>query len=204
LYLKRLLAVSPADWPRLEAASPASEARGLIEWLAVNGREALARRCEQAARRSRLGAHVEMPGPVGERNLYRLSPRGLAFCHANTEEAAIMQLACALATGNRARLGGAAGPALYDALPARLRGEVVPASDVEGADVVMTDAEGESLLALLQAVAGREGPIASVHSLSRERFDAGEFWPCDFLLNEQSITTNTTAAGGNASLMSIG
>jgi RHH-type proline utilization regulon transcriptional repressor/proline dehydrogenase/delta 1-pyrroline-5-carboxylate dehydrogenase len=204
LYLKRLLAVAPADWPRLTAVSPPPAIRGLVDWLANSGRETLARRCEELSRSSRLGAHVEMPGPVGERNLYRLTPRGVALCHAGVEETAIVQLACALATGNRAALGGAAGPALFAALPARLRENAILAGDAYGGDVVMTDAEGEALIALSQAVAAREGPIASVHSLARDRFDKGEAWPCDLLLNEQSVTTNTTAAGGNASLMSIG
>jgi RHH-type proline utilization regulon transcriptional repressor/proline dehydrogenase/delta 1-pyrroline-5-carboxylate dehydrogenase len=133
-----------------------------------------------------------------------LSARGVAFCHAAREETAVVQLAGALATGNRAALGGAAGAALFGKLPQKIRAEALPVSDLNHGDVVMTDAEGEALIALQQAIAGREGPIVSIYSLTRTRFDEGDFWPCDFLLSEQSVTTNTTAAGGNASLMSIG
>jgi RHH-type proline utilization regulon transcriptional repressor/proline dehydrogenase/delta 1-pyrroline-5-carboxylate dehydrogenase len=44
----------------------------------------------------------------------------------------------------------------------------------------------------------------SVFSFGAARFDAGENWPLDWLMNEQAVTVNTTAAGGNASLMAIG
>jgi RHH-type proline utilization regulon transcriptional repressor/proline dehydrogenase/delta 1-pyrroline-5-carboxylate dehydrogenase len=97
-----------------------------------------------------------------------------------------------------------AGIELFARLPQALRKQTSLADDTTPYEVVMTDAEGSALTALLQQVAAREGPIASVHALSRGRLDSGEFWPLDFLLNEQAVTINTTAAGGNASLMSIG
>jgi RHH-type transcriptional regulator, proline utilization regulon repressor / proline dehydrogenase / delta 1-pyrroline-5-carboxylate dehydrogenase len=50
----------------------------------------------------------------------------------------------------------------------------------------------------------KNGPIVSVFSLSATRFEQGESWPLDWLMNERAVTVNTTAAGGNASLMSIG
>jgi RHH-type proline utilization regulon transcriptional repressor/proline dehydrogenase/delta 1-pyrroline-5-carboxylate dehydrogenase len=68
----------------------------------------------------------------------------------------------------------------------------------------LTDCEGEALLALLGEIAARQGPIASVFSVSAPRFQGGENWPLDWLMNERAVTVNTTAAGGNASLMSIG
>jgi RHH-type proline utilization regulon transcriptional repressor/proline dehydrogenase/delta 1-pyrroline-5-carboxylate dehydrogenase len=204
LYLKRLLGAAPADWPPLSESQRPSALRELVAWLADSGRDGLARRCGEVAAHSRLGAAIEMPGPVGERNLYRLGSRGTALCHAASDETAIVQLACAFATGNRAALGGPAGIKLFETLPARLREETALADEATSGDVVMTDAEGEALLALLAKVAAREGPIVSVHALSRAGFDRGEIWPCDFLLIEQSVTINTTAAGGNASLMSIG
>ena len=204
LYLKRLLAAAPVDWPRLGAGSPPALSRDLIAWLDASGREVWARRCEQIAAHSRLGADVEMPGPVGERNQYRLRPRGVVLCHAAQEDAAILQLACALASGARAALAGVGGVELFAKLPSALRKQPSLADETTPYEVAMTDAEGEALATLLQKVAAREGPIASVHALSRARLDRGEFWPLDFLLNEQAVTINTTAAGGNASLMSIG
>jgi RHH-type transcriptional regulator, proline utilization regulon repressor / proline dehydrogenase / delta 1-pyrroline-5-carboxylate dehydrogenase len=69
---------------------------------------------------------------------------------------------------------------------------------------VLTDREGESLRELLSDVAEKDGPIASAFSLCPMRFGAGETWPLDGLMDEQAVTVNTTAAGGNASLMTIG
>jgi RHH-type proline utilization regulon transcriptional repressor/proline dehydrogenase/delta 1-pyrroline-5-carboxylate dehydrogenase len=66
------------------------------------------------------------------------------------------------------------------------------------------DREGDALLALLRDVASTSGPIASVFSLSAIEVRQGRHWPLDWLLNERVVSVNTTAAGGNASLMSIG
>ena len=63
--------------------------------------------CADLARASRLGLEIELGGPVGERNLYSLGPRGTVLCDAASEEAMIAQIACALAAGNRAALDGA-------------------------------------------------------------------------------------------------
>jgi RHH-type transcriptional regulator, proline utilization regulon repressor / proline dehydrogenase / delta 1-pyrroline-5-carboxylate dehydrogenase len=204
LYIKRLLSAAPPLWPPLPATLPPTAALSLVEWLVSIGQHELARRCRAAASLSRIGVELELPGPVGEENVYRLRPRGRVLCHAGTREAAILALFCALATGNHAALGGAAGPALFEALPKALRKEAILAQRAKEIDAVLTDAEGEALLLLLREIAGREGPIASVYALAPARLAIGELWPLDFLADEQSIAINTAAAGGNASLMAIG
>ena len=205
LYLKRLLAVAPPLWPNIGqggAAPPA--AKKFCEWLATAGREALSARCAGLAALSRLGASAELPGPVGEQNRYLLRRRGAVLCHAASEEAAIVQIACALSAGDRAVLDGRAAQPLFDALPHLLRADVGLADAATLVEAVLTDCEGDALRDLLVRVSGNGGPIVSVFSLSASRFRAGENWPLDWLVNEQTITVNTTAAGGNASLMSIG
>jgi RHH-type transcriptional regulator, proline utilization regulon repressor / proline dehydrogenase / delta 1-pyrroline-5-carboxylate dehydrogenase len=204
LYMKRLLSAAPALWPPLPAARSPAAALSLVEWLVLIGQEELARRCQAASSFSRSGVELELPGPVGEENVYRLRPRGLVLCHAGTQDAAILAFFCALVTGNRAALGGSAGPALFEALPGALRKAAILAHEAKELDAVLTDAEGEALLLLLQEIATREGPIASVHALAPTRLANGELWPLDFLADEQSIAINTAAAGGNASLMAIG
>jgi RHH-type proline utilization regulon transcriptional repressor/proline dehydrogenase/delta 1-pyrroline-5-carboxylate dehydrogenase len=54
---------------------------------------------------------------------------------------------------------------------------------------------GDELLALNQHLAARDGPIVPVYV---------EPYPLEFLGNEVSLSVNTAAAGGNASLMTIG
>jgi RHH-type proline utilization regulon transcriptional repressor/proline dehydrogenase/delta 1-pyrroline-5-carboxylate dehydrogenase len=204
LYLKRLLSAAPADWPDLGQTTAPPTALRFCAWLASHGREKLATRCAAIADSSRLGATVELPGPVGEQNVYSLHRRGAVLCHADSEEAAIVQTACALSTGNRAVLAGSAGRALFDALPRTLRADIGLAEPSTTTDVVLTDCEGETLLGVLRDVSSKNGSIASVFSLSSARFLLGENWPLDGLMNEKVVTVNTTAAGGNASLMSIG
>ena len=165
---------------------------------------ALSSRCNAVAAHSRFGVNIELPGPVGEQNLYGLHARGAALCHAASEEAAIVQIACALSAGNRALLAGRAAQSVFDALPRALRADIGLADASTSVDVVLTDCEGEALLDLLREVSQKSGPIASVFSLSATRLQQGENWPLDWLMNEQTVTVNTTAAGGNASLMSIG
>jgi RHH-type proline utilization regulon transcriptional repressor/proline dehydrogenase/delta 1-pyrroline-5-carboxylate dehydrogenase len=204
LYLKRLLSGAPDLWPDLGLATPSPIAKKFCEWLTATGRRALSDRCAAIAARARLGVSLALPGPVGEQNVYSLHRRGAILCHAGSEEAAIVQIACALSAGNDAKLAGKAAPALFGALPRALHGSVDLAGANETFAAVLTDSEGEALSSLLREIADKSGPIASVFSLSRKRFEAGESWPLDWLMNEHTLTVNTTAAGGNASLMSIG
>jgi RHH-type transcriptional regulator, proline utilization regulon repressor / proline dehydrogenase / delta 1-pyrroline-5-carboxylate dehydrogenase len=204
LYLKRLLASAPAAWPQMAPGNAAQPAIRLSEWLASAGRAALSKRCATIAALSRLGSSIELTGPVGERNLYSLRSRGGVFCHASSQEAAIVQIACALSTGNRALLRGPAAQGLYDSLPRGLRADIGLADVETLANVALTDCEGQALLDFSLEIAKQKGPIVSVFSLSAARLHAGEHWPLDWLLNERAVTINTTAAGGNASLMSIG
>jgi RHH-type proline utilization regulon transcriptional repressor/proline dehydrogenase/delta 1-pyrroline-5-carboxylate dehydrogenase len=67
----------------------------------------------------------------------------------------------------------------------------------------LTDRQGADLVALLGEFARHEGPIVSVFRVDVDTLRRDEA-PLDFLLCERSLCVNTTAAGGNASLMSIG
>ena len=62
------------------------------------------------------------------------------------------------------------------------------------AAVLFAGSEGE-LRALGERMAARDGPIVPVYV---------EPYPLEFLSNEVSLSVNTAAAGGNASLMAIG
>jgi RHH-type proline utilization regulon transcriptional repressor/proline dehydrogenase/delta 1-pyrroline-5-carboxylate dehydrogenase len=101
-------------------------------------------------------------------------------------------------------LGGPAGPALWAALPPSLRDEIGVAVAASSFDAVLTDCEGAALIDLQREISRKAGAIVGVHALSAVRFQRGENWPLDRLMNERVVTINTTAAGGNASLMAIG
>ena len=67
-------------------------------------------------------------------------------------------------------------------------------ADVRG---VLFDGDRASLLALTARAAERPGPILMVQA----RGEAG--YRPEWLMEERSISTNTAAAGGNASLMAM-
>ena len=70
---------------------------------------------------------------------------------------------------------------------------------------MLFEGDGDALHAVNQAVAARPGPLVPVHGVTRAALAAGPAgYALEWLLLERSVSTNTTAAGGNASLMTIG
>jgi RHH-type proline utilization regulon transcriptional repressor/proline dehydrogenase/delta 1-pyrroline-5-carboxylate dehydrogenase len=67
-------------------------------------------------------------------------------------------------------------------------------------DLVLHHGDAASRIALAQRIAGRAGPIVGIVALDAGSADI----PLQRLLVERSISINTAAAGGNASLMTIG
>ncbi|MGA2487441.1 MAG: bifunctional proline dehydrogenase/L-glutamate gamma-semialdehyde dehydrogenase PutA [Roseiarcus sp.] len=204
LYLKRLVARAPAAWPPLPAGVPDAAAKAFAGFLAQRGEAELAALCERIVGESRLGVSIELPGPVGEKNVYALEPRGAVLCDAADEASMIVQIACALATGNRALLRGASAAGLAAAAPEPLRRRVAVYATADRADAALTDRAGAALVAFAGEIARRDGPIAAVFRVTADALRRGEPAPLDFLINERSVCINTTAAGGNASLMTIG
>jgi RHH-type proline utilization regulon transcriptional repressor/proline dehydrogenase/delta 1-pyrroline-5-carboxylate dehydrogenase len=116
-----------------------------------------------------------------------------------------VQIGAILASGNIALIE-AANPArgslaaLPGAIAARL--SIVESLDTAG-DLggVLFEGDRAALLALNRRIAAREGPIVPILARSPA---AGEHYDANRLLEECAIATNTAAAGGNASLMTIG
>jgi RHH-type proline utilization regulon transcriptional repressor/proline dehydrogenase/delta 1-pyrroline-5-carboxylate dehydrogenase len=131
-----------------------------------------------------IGQAQELAGPVGEQNLYRLHPRGIVLCRATDEANAARQVAACEATGNTPLVQ-------CDASPDSPLPETITA--------VLFEGSSKSLSRLQQTLATRAGPIVPVFTICE-----GADYPLECLLAEQSICTNTAAAGGNASLMTIG
>jgi RHH-type proline utilization regulon transcriptional repressor/proline dehydrogenase/delta 1-pyrroline-5-carboxylate dehydrogenase len=136
-----------------------------------------------------------LPGPAGEENVYRLEPRGLIAALASTEVALSEQVDVILATGNRALV--ALG---HPKLPPEMVAQVTVADDWAAApDLrgVLFEGDRAGLLALNARLAERPGPILTVQA----RGEGG--YRSEWLVEERCISTNTAAAGGNASLMAM-
>ena len=138
---------------------------------------------------------TKLPGPAGEDNTYRLEPRGLIAAVAANEARLIEQIFVILATGN-----GALVERGHPQLPPELASQVTVADDwlaVPELRGVLFDGDRASLLALNAKVADRPGAILMVQA----RGETG--YRSEWLMEERSISTNTAAAGGNASLMAM-
>ncbi|MGL4242354.1 MAG: trifunctional transcriptional regulator/proline dehydrogenase/L-glutamate gamma-semialdehyde dehydrogenase [Beijerinckiaceae bacterium] len=214
LYLGRLLqtrasrALEDDEW-RSQAA-PA--ARAFEAWLLANGHDAAAERMVGYMHRSANGLARELPGPVGERNVYMLKPRGRVAALAADDGQLLAQIGAILATGNSAIVErSSASASVLGGAPAALAGALTIVDRLEDAQSashpiggILTDASGDELRALCRRAAGWEGPIVQVQAVTAKSMRAGDDFALHRLLEEMVVTTNTAAAGGNASLMSIG
>lgn len=143
-----------------------------------------------------------LPGPVGERNLYCVGPRGRVLLLPATPQGLAAQLAAVNATGNKAVLSEAgAARTLADSLPEASRANIEWVADWRDGPVfdhVLIEDDGRDIRPVLEAIAASDGPIPIVQLGSATRP-----YRTDWLLEEQSISIDTTAAGGNASLMAV-
>ena len=161
----------------------------------------LGRLVKQAASQApALGQAVELPGPVGERNIYSVHPRGRVLLMPATLQGLESQLDAIDATANTAVL-----PTSARDLATGLDPDIFPriewvadwTAEPPFAQVLIEDT-GEDITPLLDAIAAKDGPIPIVQLGSEVRP-----YRKDWLLEEVSVSIDTTAAGGNASLMAL-
>ncbi|HUF87547.1 MAG TPA: bifunctional proline dehydrogenase/L-glutamate gamma-semialdehyde dehydrogenase PutA [Thermohalobaculum sp.] len=140
---------------------------------------------------------VSMPGPTGESNRLASYPRGRALCLGPGLGAAMAQADDALSAGNAVLLIAPGAPARALALGgsvAALDGVLAPAAltRLRGLAAVASFARGARLRAIRRALAARDGPIVPLVT------EQGQ--PERYSL-ERHVCVDTTAAGGNASLL---
>ncbi|MET0265302.1 MAG: trifunctional transcriptional regulator/proline dehydrogenase/L-glutamate gamma-semialdehyde dehydrogenase [Duganella sp.] len=198
LYLKRLQRGAAAHPVQQRQPTPALDA--LTVWANLHDQPRLAALIEQYSRSTALGSVSVLPGPTGERNTLTLQPRGAVLCAASTQPALLNQVAAVLATGNIALLDTLTAQLLPADLPAVVRERIKTVAAPEQCDGQFQVALAETALASAQysTLAARDGALASVIGV-----EAGEPIPLWRLLAERALCVNTTAAGGNASLMTL-
>ncbi|MCG2578178.1 bifunctional proline dehydrogenase/L-glutamate gamma-semialdehyde dehydrogenase PutA [Dechloromonas sp. XY25] len=214
-YLPRLLATGNPDPVTLGLIRDPADARlaalaDFAAWARQADRLDLLELCEAYAGLAPLGCWADLPGPTGECNRLDFWPRGEVFCLANDEAGLLRQIAAVLATGNT--------PVVLD--PADATPELctyqVAVSDLLTTLPVSRSAAwprrpwaavglcaavlhaGDPLLGRLlhQRLAAGDGALVPVLT---PQADGG--YALYRLLCERVLTVNTTAAGGNASLM---
>ena len=203
LYLGRLFA-RPRGRPFDVPGRASATARTYVDWLRAEGRSDEARCCAMFMSRSLLGMKIELAGPVGERNMYLLERRGAVAALAESEKALLIQIGAILATGNQAVVQ-ITDPArsILGRIPGELKDEVRLVGDwrrIDRLEAILFDGSPADLIEINKEIARRQGPIVPVVA----RFGRNDDYDLDRLVKELSISINTAAAGGNASLMSIG
>jgi RHH-type proline utilization regulon transcriptional repressor/proline dehydrogenase/delta 1-pyrroline-5-carboxylate dehydrogenase len=214
LYLRRLLAEAPIVSPlalgaeALDASAPALHAlEALRDWLATDpSQHELAEHCGSLAYATPVHRTVTLRGPTGERNTYALLPRSRVLSIALDRGDLLFQLATILGADTRAAwLRSDIATALHAELPTTVarRVDLIDNSDGVHFDVALIQADQSAVREWSRKLARQPGPIVGLHAAPPGARDVTAF-AIERLLVERSVSVNTAAAGGNASLMTIG
>ncbi len=145
---------------------------------------------------------VALAGPTGESNTYRLQARRTVLCLAHEPADLLAQWAAVQAVVAQAVWPATAQP-VWEQLPAEERAQIALVNDWTTApvtlDVVLHHGTTAERLALQQQLAQRPGPIVSLVALDPGNPNV----PLERLVVERSLSVNTAAAGGNATLMTL-
>ena len=200
LYLHRLVSEGPVLADVVSGGVVDPDLGSLAAWLENQGEvERAAKVRALIAAGTGPGGLIELPGPVGERNLYGLHPRGKVLLLAESRGGLLDQLIAVLATGNQAVVS--APEALRLDLPGQVAARIHWAGerlDQGPFAAVLIQSPGDRATKALCDLAALDGPIPLV-----QRPDDQGNYRLDWLVEEVSTSINTTAAGGNASLMAL-
>jgi RHH-type proline utilization regulon transcriptional repressor/proline dehydrogenase/delta 1-pyrroline-5-carboxylate dehydrogenase len=198
LYLKRLQKEAAPLLAHARRSNPALDA--LMGWAQANGHGDIAVLAEEYTTTTLDGVNLELPGPTGERNTLGFTPRGAILCAAASAKGLLNQLAAVLVTGNRALVLADGGQVLAN-LPAEVKERVrfIGGAELDGLDIHMALVENGLPGGLQVKLAARTGAIVGIVDTQPNAPVA--LWR---LVAERALCVNTTAAGGNASLMTLG
>lgn len=175
----------------------------LIDWAAA--RPLLKAQCARFGELAQAGTQRVLPGPTGERNTFLLLPRERVLCIADNEDDALIQLAACCAVGSEVLWpDDALHRNLAGQLPTAVSARITFVSDEQlndrPFDAAIFHGDSDRLRELCERIAARDGAIISVQGFARGETNL----LLERLYLERSLSVNTAAAGGNASLMTIG
>ncbi|MGZ5818800.1 MAG: L-glutamate gamma-semialdehyde dehydrogenase, partial [Burkholderiaceae bacterium] len=204
LYLKRLQKDPSVQFKKdtsfKKSLSCSSQFETFLNWLSSSSYSGISLFAKQYIEHSLAGTHQELLGPTGEQNILSFVARGKILCIANSLPTLLNQLAAVLATGNV--------PVLIEhsitLFPSNFPSQI---SDfIEKIEKLESIAEDDIQIALVEPgllsmtypiLADRSGSLISI--IETTKHVEIPIWR---LIVERAICINTTAAGGNARLMS--
>ena len=211
LYLKRLqrnAAVNLGAHTIHEANAIVQEGtsalQSLLGWAKTHGHQRIAALGQEYIHHSWLGTSMILPGPTGERNTLSFAPRGAILCSAQTVPVMLNQLAAVLATGNTPVVEAASSALIPSGLPKAVQDTIRTidtisnASDKDAIALHLALVDSADLARLHPLLAARDGALVPL-------LETSEYAPIPLwrLVAERALCVNTTAAGGNASLMML-
>jgi RHH-type proline utilization regulon transcriptional repressor/proline dehydrogenase/delta 1-pyrroline-5-carboxylate dehydrogenase len=201
LYLKRLQRNAQLQ-PELQRAARPTVANPLLEsllqWAQTHGHERLAAVAGRYRDDSLLHRSLQLPGPTGERNTLAFAPRGLVLCVASSTATLLNALAAALATGNTVVVDAVSAAYIPSGLPQQVRAAIRQSATLDGEPLQAALVDSHLAHDWRARLAARDGALVPLIVCGADSSIA--LWR---LLAERALCVNTTAAGGNASLMTI-
>lgn len=172
----------------------------LLAWAKTHGHQRVVALGEQYVHTSLLGSTLALPGPTGERNTLSFAARGAVLCAATGIGVLLNQLAAVLATGNEAIVVARSDGLIPESLPDTVRAALTVVDSIDASPLPFQIALVETSLShnLRPVLASRGGALVGLIETSEEQ--AIPLWR---LVAERALCVNTTAAGGNASLMTL-
>jgi len=157
--------------------------------------------CDRLVLQTPADDALVLPGPTGERNTYNVAARGRTLCLSASREDRLRQVALVLAMGGLpAWQDDELTRTLLDELPHRVRRAIKIVDDwTTGGDfdAILHHGDRDERLAVAAKVAALEGPIIGIRGYRHGELPRSVDCP----MVERVVSVNTTAAGGNASLM---
>lgn len=216
LYLHRLLRESsmPAIQSSLHAAAtvktissptvlesdPATSLwREWKAWIHAQQDLRLSLLVAQYEKDSLVNTSLLLPGPTGECNTLYFAPRGMVRCAAQSTQLLLCQLAAVFACRNTAVLDRRTADLLPASFPGAVLGSILIHEQEEEAPVLACVLVEPSLAVHMRPFLAQYSD-SIVQVIETKLYEVIPLWR---LFVERSICINTSAAGGNANLMSL-
>lgn len=198
LYLARLQRQVMPALSTDEQDHPNELLRVLLDWAAKTGHDRLIKLADYYKQHGLLHQKLYLPGPTGEENTLTFLPKGKIGCVATNKAIFFNQLVAVLVTGNIPVVQMNMVSHIVASLPGKVRAVIQETDCMQVPDIKMMLVE--AALAEKWAVPLSEKSGALVQMIPVTNDIPIPLWR---LVAERAVCINTTASGGNASLMTL-